>query len=68
MHKVVNVELNSKGWVGEYVDNTKTHKYWVCPAIEKFLNEGWNIKDFKMQGSDVIFILEKSEERICNTY
>lgn len=61
MIKVIDVELNGGGWKGEYVDNVETNKYWVCPTVEKFLNEGWNIKDWKMTDHDVIFIFEKPE-------
>lgn len=70
MIKVVNVELNNKCWKTRYTDSSHTIWYWTCPAVEKFLNEGWNIKDFKMEGSDVIFILEKTDipnENINNT-
>ena len=61
MIKVIDIELNGGGWKGEYVDHTETNKYWVCPAVEKFLNEGWNIKDWKMTDHDVIFIFEKHD-------
>ena len=61
MIKVIDIELNGCSWEGEYIDdNTETNKYWTCPAVEKSLNEGWNIKDWKMADHDVIFILEKS--------
>ncbi len=60
MIKVIDIELtDSDCWKGEYVDDTETNKYWVCPAVEKFLNEGWNIKDWKLTNNDVIFIFEK---------
>lgn len=61
MIKVIDIELNGGGWKGEYIDNTENNKYWVCPTVEKFLNEGWNIKDWKMTDQDVIFIFEKPE-------
>lgn len=60
MIKVIDIELNGGCWQDEYVDDTtKIHKYWICPAVEKFLNEGWNIKDWKLTDHDVIFIFEK---------
>ena len=59
MIKVIDIELNGSGWQDEYVDDT-TYKYWICPAVEKFLNEGWNIKDWKLTDNDVIFIFEKT--------
>ena len=58
---VIDIELNGQCWQDEYVDDTREiHKYWICPAIEKFLNEGWNIKDWKLTDNDVIFIFEKT--------
>lgn len=52
-----------------YLDDDKEPKlindsaWHESPVLEKFLNEGWDIKDWKMakskNGSDWTFILEK---------
>ena len=61
MIKVIDIELNGECWQEEDVDDTtQLYKYWVCPAVEKFLNEGWNIKDWKLTDHDIIFIFEKT--------
>ena len=55
-------------WEKQYLDPNKTslwtdYAYYESPILEKFLNEGWNIKDWKFakskNGSDWTFILEK---------
>ena len=47
--------------------NEDPNLYWCeSPVLEKFINEGWTIKDWKMakskNGSDWTFIIEKNEE------
>lgn len=71
MIKVIVLELNQNCWEGVNVNNNEKFCYFESPAINKFLSEGWQIKDWKIAKSDIIFILEKTPEipeRICNTY
>ena len=68
MIKVINIDGQS-GWEKQYLDPNKEPKLWTdsawyeSPILDKFLNEGWIIKDWKFakskNGSDWTFILEK---------
>jgi len=69
MIKVIDIDGNL-GWETHYLDPKKTNRwsdyaYYESPILEKFLNEGWTIKDWKMakskNGSDWTFILEKND-------
>lgn len=71
MIKVITIDGQS-GWKKRYLDPNKKPKLWTdsawyeSPILEKFLSEGWTIKDWKMDkskyGSDWTFILEKEDE------
>lgn len=67
MIKVIDID-GSCGWKKNYLDPDKVEKWadlswYESPILEKFLSEGWTIKDWKMaksrNGSDWTFILEK---------
>ena len=76
MIKVIDID-GCCGWKKHYLDPNKEHKTWndeawyESPVLEKFLNEGWVIKDWKMakskNGSDWTFILEKESNRNSNS-
>jgi len=67
MIKVINID--GLAWEKILLDPNKEPKtfYDLCwyesPVLDKFLNEGWTIKDWKFakskNGSDWTFILEK---------
>lgn len=68
MIKVIDID-GVCGWKKCYLDPNKAEKWtdsaWFeSPILEKFLSEGWTIKDWKMakskNGSDWTFILEKN--------
>lgn len=70
MIKVIDID-GSCGWKKQYLDSQDNNKWnsigwYESPVLEKFLNEGWTIKDWKMaksrNGSDWTFILEKEDE------
>lgn len=68
MIKVIDID-GCSGWTKHYLDPDKEPKSWndnawyESPVLEKFINDGWTIKDWKMvkskNGSDWTFILEK---------
>lgn len=68
MIKVIDIDSQC-GWKKQYLDPNKEPKlvndiaWYESPVLEKFLNEGWAIKDWEMDksrhGSDWTFILEK---------
>ena len=67
MIKVIDID-GCGGWKKQYLDPNKEHQFndsawYESPILEKFLNEGWTIKDWQMakskNGSDWTFILEK---------
>lgn len=68
MIKVISIDEQC-GWKKQYLNPDKEHKlvndiaWYESPVLEKFLNEGWVIKDWEMakskNGSDWTFILEK---------
>lgn len=71
MIKVINID-GQCGWKKRYLDPDKAPKlfndsaWYESPVLEKFINEGWTIKDWKFaksrNGSDWTFILEKEDE------
>ena len=73
MIKVIDIDSQS-GWIAHYLNPDKQPKtiydecWYESPILEKFLNDGWTIKDWKMakskNGSDWTFILEKEDETI----
>lgn len=67
MIKVITIDGYS--WEKHRINNDKDpNLYWYeSPILEKFINEGWTIKDWKFaksrNGSDWTFILEKEDEK-----
>ena len=61
MIKVINIDGQS-GWKKYYLND---RAWYESPVLEKFINEGWIIIDWKMakskNGSDWTFILEKED-------
>lgn len=66
MIKVINID--GYGWERHRLNpNKDPNLYWYDnPILEKFINEGWIIKDWKFaksrNGSDWTFILEKEDK------
>ena len=67
MIKVITIDGYS--WEKHRINNDKDpNLYWYeSPILEKFINEGWIIKDWKFvtssNGSNWTFILEKEDEK-----
>ena len=61
MIKVIDID-GQCGWKKHYLDK-EDNVWYESPVLEKFLNDGWTIKDWKMaksrNGSDWTFIIEK---------
>lgn len=58
MIKVINIKNENFCW--ECIDIDNNYCYYECPALNKFLGEGWSIKDWKPESNGAIFILEKN--------
>lgn len=56
MIKVIDVELAGEEWIKESVGESK---YWTNKVIDKFIADGWNIRDWKITNQDILLILEK---------
>lgn len=56
MIKVIDVELTGEQWVQNTEGDTK---YWTNKAIDKFIKDGWNIKDCRLGNHDIVLILQK---------
>ena len=59
MVKVINIEMTGNTWDKLYLNGDEKIVYWENLVLNKFLNDGWFIKDWKMTEHDIIFILEK---------
>ena len=62
MIKVIDIELNPKCWITKSENSEEPDKkiiWYECPALNKFISDGWKINDCKMSEHDAIFILEK---------
>jgi len=67
MIKVIDIELTGEEWIKGSIGESK---YWTNNVINKFINNGWNIRDWKIANQDILFILEKPDipnENINNT-
>ena len=65
------IDITCFAWNKHLLDENNEQKstydrewaWYESPVLEKFINEGWNIKDWKMckstNGTDWTFILEK---------
>ena len=62
------IRITGDAWESYRINPNKDPNLYWCesPVLEKFINEGWTIKDWKMakskNGSDWTFIMEKNEE------
>lgn len=62
------IRIDGYAWESHRINPDKDpNLYWYeSPVLEKFINEGWAIKDWKFStsrnGSDCVFILEKEDE------
>lgn len=62
------IRIDGYAWESHRINHDKDpNLYWYeSPVLEKFINEGWTIKDLKFaksrNGSDCVFILEKEDE------
>lgn len=61
MIKVINVRLANYCW--EYEAISDDYCYYECPALNKFIDDGYAIKDFKIANDNCIFILEKPDKK-----
>lgn len=66
MIKVIDIELNPKCWITKSEKLSENSEepdkkiiWYECPALNKFISDGWKINDCKMSEHDAIFILEK---------
>lgn len=70
MIKVIDIELNNpKCWItkseklSENQEDLDKIIWYECPALNKFISDGWKINDWKMVEHDAIFILEKRDNK-----
>lgn len=63
------IRITGDAWESHKINpNKDPNLYYWCesPVLEKFINEGWTIKDWKMakskNGTDWTFIMEKNNE------
>lgn len=66
MIKIINIDEYC--WENIESDKDPNLCWYESPVLNKFLNDGWTIKDWKFgkskNGSDWTFILEKEDEEM----